>query len=552
MGARYHILKSQPPDRFFKMLTRTDVKEAKSHKLLVNRLCEKKSILITLCISLLGTAAVYATSRGGNWSSILTPVFVALSAALMVAGLRNWELGLQALLVIVIVEGAVRKWFMPSVTELVYFYKDALMVIILVGYYRQHHKSPFLIKRHLKIFYIVLALFATYALAATILPGGPHLLVGLLGLKAYCLYMPLAFIVPRAFASKEKIIGFLKWYSLIVLPVAAIGTMQFLDTNQRSALNRYAVNEDVSGRATDIATFYSSSGENFVRVTSTFSYVSGLSTYLPVMFALLLGLTSLYSIRHLSRTLKALYYTALGAVVVTSFMTGSRASVLAIAVVAVMFYCFASMRNLFRRLQHIAIVGVLIYVASSLLFPQAFDAFYTRAFSGDSRMNEGLSRISGAFDLPVKEASYAGAFGYGIGLTQNAIPTLTKKLNIRVTDNAIPIAVEGEPGRVMLELGVIGYTLYTLLRFVLLLTLCRICMMIRDTEAKILAIATLGALIFPLLIGGAVVSHTQNVYQWFLIGLTLALLNQERLLLHTRTAANEPIAFRPAQQLSAT
>lgn len=40
--------------------------------------------------------------------------------------------------------------------------------------------------------------------------------------KAYCLYIPLALITPRAFPDKERLIGFLKWYMLIVVPVATI------------------------------------------------------------------------------------------------------------------------------------------------------------------------------------------------------------------------------------------------------------------------------------------------------------------------------------------
>jgi hypothetical protein len=533
------------------MTSRAAAIETTSYKLLALRLREKKSILITLVLSFLGTAAIYISSKGGTWIGIIAPGFIILGAVLLVAAFRNWELGLQSLLVVVIIEGAIRKWFLPSASELVYFYKDALMVIILVAYKRQNRKTPFLIKSQVKIFSMLAALFAIYTVAAMIIPGGPHFLIGLLGFKAYCLYIPLAFIVPRAFATKDKIISFLKWYLLIALPVAAIGAMQFLDTNQRSVINRYAVSEEASGRATDIATFYSSSGENYVRVTSTFSYVSGLSTYLPVMFALLLALTSLYSLRHMSRAVRALYYAALGAVVVTAFMTGSRSSVLAIAIVAVIFYCFASNKNLFRRLQHVAMVGVLIFVAITLLFPQAFDAFYTRAFSGEDSVNEGLSRMSVAFDLPVKEAAYAGAFGYGIGLTQNAVAALVKKLSLNVGDNPIPIAVEGEPERVMLELGIIGYSLYTLLRIVILLTLCRVCRLVRDPEAKLVATATVGALVFPLLVGGAVVSHTQNVFQWFLIGMTLALFNQERVSLHLRRPP-EGDGFRPAQQLSIT
>lgn len=533
------------------MSKRIGSKKSASYKLLADKLREKKSILITLVVSFLGVVLIFASSKGSSLGSIIAPVFLAVSAGLIIAAVRNWEFGIRALLVVVIIEGAVRKWFLPSASELVYFYKDVLMVVVLIGYYKQRGKSPFLINRHLRIVSLTLSLFATYAVAAVIIPGGPHLLIGLLGLKAYCLYIPLAFMVPRTFDTKEKVTNFLKWYSLIVLPVAAIGAMQFLDSNQNSSLNRYVAMGETSGKPADIAIFAGSSGDYYVRVTSTFSYVSGLSTYLPVMFALLLGLTSLYSMRHMSRWVRSLYYVALGAAVVTSLMTGSRASVLAIAVIAVVFYCFASTRNLFRRLQHIAIVGMLVYVAITTLFPQAYDAFYTRAFGGEERVNEGYSRMSGAFDFPAKEASYAGAFGYGIGLTQNAVPTLIKKLNMKIADNPIPMFYEGEPGRVMLELGLIGYSLYSLLRVVLLFTLCRICMMIRDPESKTLAIAILAALIFPLVLGGAVVSHTQNVYQWFLIGMLLALFNRDRLSLQARPV-NEASAFRPVRQPSFT
>jgi hypothetical protein len=533
------------------MLNRTGSKQATSYKLLADRLRERKSILITIAVSILGTAAIIAAAKGSGLAGVLAPVLLAVGAGVILAAFKRWEFGLQALLVIVIIEGAVRKWFLPSASELVYFYKDVLMLVILIGYSRQRRKSPFLIKRRMQIVSIVIAIFAIYTVAATIIPGGPHLLIGLLGLKAYCLYMPLVFIVPRAFPTKEKLVSFLKWYSLIVLPVAVIGAMQFLDKDPNSTLNRYATVGETSYKMVDIAVFSNSSGDFYVRVTSTFSYISGLSTYLPIMFALLLGLTSLYSIHHLPKTVRALYYIALGATVVTAFMTGSRASVLAIAVVAVVFYCFASKKNLFSRLQHITVIGILIYAAFTTLFPQAYDAFYMRAFGGEARMNEGLSRITGAFDLPVKEASYAGAFGYGIGLTQNAVPALMKKLDLRVADNPIPVVYESEPGRVMLELGVIGYSLYTLLRVVLLLTLCQVCMMIRDPESKVLAIAIMGALVYPLLIGGAVVSHTQNVYQWFMIGMMLALLNQERLSLLIAPPIKS-VVFSPVHQLRAT
>jgi len=482
-------------------------------------------------------AAVFLATRAPGALAPLDPVLLVLAPVLVVLAVRNWERGIKTILVVIIIEGAVRKWFLPSFSELVYFYKDILMVATLIGYVRRRHKTPLVIKRRLKVLFITMGLFLLCALASLGMPGAPHPLIGLLGLKAYCLYIPLAFITPKAFPDKEHLIRFLKWYALIVLPVAVIGVMQFFDSDRQSTLNRYAVGEQAPARATDIAVFATSSGNYFVRVTSTFSYVTGLSVYLPIMFAVLLAMTSLYSKRGLKRGSKILYYSALGATVVTAFMTGSRSAVLSMGIVAVIFYLFTSGRQAIRRMQQIAVAGVILFVAFTSFFPQAYDAFYNRSFGGEERVNEGWSRIVGSLSLPINEASYAGLLGYGIGLTQNGVPALMKRLGMADQDNPVPIGSEAEPGRVTLELGIIGFVLYTLLRLILLITIFRIAFAIRDRESKILAFAATAALVMPLVVGGAVANHTQNVYQWFLVGIVFALYNAERLQLRSGAQA---------------
>ena len=103
------------------------------------------------------------------------------------------------------------------------------------------------------------------------------------------------------------------------------------------------------------------------------------------------------------------------------------------------------------------------------------------------------------------------------------------KLNLPFVGEKIPIYYESEPGRLMLELGIVGYVLHLFLRLGIFFTLLFACFSIRDAESKSLAIAAVAALIFPLFIGGAVTQHTQNVYQWFLVGIPLAMLNAEKL-----------------------
>lgn len=511
------------------MVSEIATRQTLPRRLLMKGGGENKSVIVALVIGSLGVAAIFFATRAPGALAGLAPVLLVLAPVLVILAVRNWERGIQIILVVVIVEGAVRKWFLPSASEFVYFYKDVLMVATLIGYIRKRRKTPFVIQRRLRVLLIALGVFLLYTVLSMGLAGEIHPLIGLLGMKAYCLYIPLAFITVRAFPDKDRLIGFLKWYALIVFPVAAIGVMQFSDTNQQSALNRYAIGEQVPGALTSIAVFETQSGSYFVRITSTFSYVSGLSVYLPVMFALLLAMSSLFSKRGLSRGSKILYYSALGASVVTCFMTGSRGGVLSMVLVAVIFYFFTSSRQTVRRLQQIAVVGVILFVAFTSVFPQAYDAFYNRAFGGEERVNEGWSRIAGALSLPINEASYAGLFGYGIGLTQNGVPALMKRLGLAEQDNPLPVGTEGEPGRVTMELGLIGFVLYTLLRLILLITVFRIAFAMRDRESKILAFAAASALVMPLVAGGAVANHTQNVYQWFLVGVVFALYNAERL-----------------------
>lgn len=488
---------------------------------------ENKATLITLIASLAGVILTYIATHLQGIVGGIEIILIVAALALIFKSLRDWTFGIKTLLVVVVIEGAVRKWFMPSVSDLVYFYKDILMLVVLFGYFKKSGRTPLVIKGQLKSVTLLLGVFVLYTLGSMGLPGGPHPVIGLLGFKAYCLYIPLAFLTPRAFPNKDELMRFLKWYLLLVLPVAVIGVMQFLESNPQSTLNRYAVNEEVTGRAS-IAMFGTASEVYYVRITSTFSYITGLTVYLPVMFAMLLAMTSLSARQNVTRNIKLLYYGAVGATVVLAFMTGSRSCVLAIVVIAAVFYFFTAQRNTFRRLQQVAIVGVILYFALTTLFPQAYDAFYNRTFGTEGRMNEGWERVTSILNLPIEESSYAGLLGYGIGLTQNSVPALMKRFEIP-DDNPIPIPYEAEPGRVMLELGAAGFFLYTLLRLMLLIMVFRMAFMIRNLESKLLAFAAAASLIVPLLAGGAITTHTQNVYQWFLIGVVWTLLNAERL-----------------------
>jgi hypothetical protein len=490
----------------------------------------KISSALVACILI--TVLIFAATKISGFSSFISPLVVIAGAALLFMAWRNWEFGIQALLVIVIFEGAVRKWFLPSASDLVYFYKDFIMLASIIGYLSRRNKTPLLIKGQLQILLVIISVFLVYAIASLANPSIPHPLVGLFGLKVYCLYIPLAFMVPRMFSSRQKLIDFLRWYLLLALPVIILSVAQFRDADVGSSLNRYAWNQEASesgNEASGIAAFEDSSGNTYVRVTGTFSYISGLVVYLPVVFAMLLGLAEINSSKSLPRLHRWFTYFALAAVVATAFMTGSRSSILYLAVILLIFYAFTSLKRLKGRLFQIAFGGVLVYLALTAVFPEALDAMKNRALGGDEQVAEGQGRIADLFSLPVDEAVLAGAFGYGIGTTQNSVPSLMNQLNLQFSGERIPIGYEGESSRVMLDLGVIGYLLYLLLRIALLTTLWRICLAIKDYDSKSLAVVALSVLTIYIFVGGAVVNHTQSVYQWFLVGVCFALMNAEKL-----------------------
>jgi hypothetical protein len=346
------------------------------------------------------------------------------------------------------------------------------------------------------------------------------------------------------FTSKEKLTKFLKWYLMIALPVVVLSMTQFLDSDSTSTLNRYAWDEQTIaafGSDMNVAIFQDSVGDNYVRVTGPFSFISGLAIYLPTVFALLLGLISQGSMRNLPKTFGWIYHIILAAIVAAAFMTGSRGAMVTLGVITLIFYGFSLKNNLIRRGRQAALGGLLVYVLLAVFFPQAFDALYTRAFGGEEQLAEGQGRIEEAYRFPFNEVAYAGAFGYGVGATQNATPVLMRKLDLPFMGEQIPIYYEGESGRVMLELGVVGYLLHLFLRLSIFGAMLRACFSIRDPESKSFAVAAFAALVFPLILGGAVTQHTQNVYQWFLIGIPLAMLNSERMAKQNSVSASAAV-----------
>lgn len=424
-----------------------------------------------------------------------------LGAAALFWGFRRWRDAIQAVVVLLVLEGALRKWVFPGAQDLVYFGKDVLLLGAYAGYLQDRSRPRVAVPRLLAS---MLAAGAVLGALQVFNPRLPTPLVGLLGFKAYFFYVPLAWIVPAVFSAPALLFQRLRQYLLLAIPIGVLSAAQFLSPAD-SVLNAYAR----SGGG-GVSTFGSST---HVRVTATFSYISGYSSYLLAVVMLVLALLAANKWR--IRGNIALYLclvSALGGL----FTTGSRGPLLMLALLFPVYLWLSLAREaqrdavLGRILLGLGLVAALVNQVGS----DAIDAFYGRAAgSGDM-----VERVVNPFVQPVSLIYPAGLLGFGIGATHQTAEAVTRGIEpfSWLGDNR----VEDEPGRVMLELGPFGFFFIYFVRVYLVLKALEQVFRLRTSFGR--AIATSCALFFLAhLPGGVVFNVTADVYYWYFAGLLL-------------------------------
>lgn len=456
---------------------------------------------------------------------IIRILLLALGCAAIGWSVRQWRLAIQVAMVLLVFEGAIRKWLLPGAQDLVYFAKDALFLGAYVGFLRGRSRRWPLPQA--PILYAALAAAIGLGLFQVLNPMLPNVLVGVLGFKAYFFYVPLLFVVPGAFRDDEELARFLKRYVLIVFPVVLLSLAQFFSP-AGSVLNTYAQPTE----SDSISTFGSS---KFVRTTGTFSYISGYTSYLLVITILILIILTTTRWRFRGNLV---VFAALGMVLLGIMMSGSRGPIVLLALVFPIYWWLAVVRErqsgqTFVRL----LLGMGLLVAGlSSAGDQAVTAYSQRAAStGDI-----FGRMTFPFVSPVHMLPYAGLFGFGIGATHQAAKALTGGVENPWLVNVTP---EAETGRVMLELGPVGFFFVYLVRLLLAAFAFRQALRLRTLFHR--AVATSALLFFLVQIpGGVIFDVTAGVYYWFLAGLVFLAVRLDRQAVLARAAS--PAARRPA------
>lgn len=435
------------------------------------------------------------------------------SGAALLWSVRRWRQAIKVGLVLLVFEGALRKWVFPGAQDLVYFAKDVFFLGAYVGYFR--HRGALRVRPP-----AIPALYAGMLFAALLgslqvfNPNLPNLAVGLIGFKAYFFYMPLLFVLPAVFADDKSLYQFLRRYMLLAIPVGLLAVAQFFSPST-SVVNRYAWNASDSGY---IATFGSST---YVRVTGTFSFITGYTSYLlamSVLFLILLGLGR-WRLRG-----NLLLYAALGLTLLGMLMSGSRGPVFMFALLFPLYWWLALARErgsgstIGRLVMGFCLLGIFVFWTGE----DAIGAFVGRARGA----TDVRARVASPLRSPYLLLPDVGLVGFGIGATHQSAPTLAPRVPPYSWLRGLG-AVEAETGKVLLELGPLGFLLIYFIRIYLAIFAFRQVFRLRTRFHRALAVA---AFLFLLaqIPGGVVFDVTAGVCYWLFAGLLATAMRLDR------------------------
>lgn len=439
-----------------------------------------------------------------------TLLYIGAAAATIIImwSFNKWRLAVKAALVIALLEGALRKWVFPGGQELIYFLKD----VFLVGAYIRFFLAPDLDVRATKLRapYMLVILSCMFLMPATLNANIGSALLAAYGLKIYVFYIPLMFMMPYLFRTQEEMVRQMTWYALLAIPICLLGILQWR-SGASSIWNVYADQQAMD--QTGATTF--GFGER-VRVTGTFSYITGHTTFVIFFATLTVALLSLKEVRWKW----LLMLVSLPLLAGNAMMGGSRASLFTIGLVVAGFAVASMSGKIGSNKNYTAMLvgGLAVCAAGTLYFFGEALNHWTLRYQGGQAAGETVAyRV---FQMPVdaiKKSFKEAAFnGYGIGATHPAPEAIRNKLRIPAPRRKAPV-FDTELGQVLAELGVFGWAGWYFMRVALIFVLIGSYRRCPPGPIKpfILAAALISV---PFLALSVVLNHTANILLWSLIG----------------------------------
>ena len=411
----------------------------------------------------------------------------------------QWRWSMYFFFVWLLVEGAFRKWLLPSLATLLIFVKYAVVIGPFMLCWLKNKASfsyPFV---PIVFFYFFWGLIEFFNWSAT-----SDLRIFLVGLMIHYAFITLIVTVPALLNTKEKVLNFFRWCAFLSIPILLLGVYQYsLPPNHY--LNKYV------GDSSNFVAGYMGK----VRIISTFSYIAPFGQYLVI----LLGALMVLILQEKNRLLSTLYYGCFVLAWLNVFMTASR-GVFAVSVLLTLGFIILSISRYntlwYKFVQRIVIVGVLT-VVTFVFSPsgqQSFERLTKRFTKGVSIRVYNMVRLA--------RLQNAGLLGYGIGTEFQGIARI---LDIR---KKFDVSFENEKDRLVAGIGFVGYSIVMVMRVVIMIWVWGVFFKTKNYSLRIILIFPVACLTQGVVLGGVIYNFMANAHYWFSVGLTISVLRIKR------------------------
>ncbi len=356
--------------------------------------------------------------------------------------LRHLKTGVWLYFLLIIFEGALRKWFLPFLSTPLLIIRDPIAIWVIITALNKKILQP---NNYITaIFVLSLISFVT---AVTV--GHGNVAVALFGLRILLVHFPFMFAIGAIFTA-EDVIKIGKATLWIAIPMVILNGLQFYSP-QTDWVNKGVGDDEGAG-------FRGALG--YFRPPGTFSFTNGNALFFGFVASFVF-----YFLLHSNRINRLLLTGASIALIASIPLSISRSLSFTVAICG-----FFMLMTLSRKPQYagrviIGLIGVLILfiIVSRLAFFQtaseAFISRFTSANESEGGLVEGViaDRYFGGMIGAITNSYRTPFFGYGLGMGTNVGAQL-------LSSKATFLISEGEWGRLIGEMGLLIGLLVIFLR----------------------------------------------------------------------------------------
>jgi O-antigen ligase len=423
--------------------------------------------------------------------------------------IRYWRPMVPIILFYSLIEGGIRKWGLPEYQAQIYLIKDVVLIFVYFGWLLDR-RSAWIDPPKLYTFKYLLAILVGYLILQFANPNAPSVLLSIVGLKNHLVYVPLMFVIPHILDTKEKLQKFLIIFAVTSIFIAGLGLYQFTQPYDAFVNTTLSHEEGVSVGASTYGDQFSG---QYVRTSSTFSFLGGFVTFLTIVIPFLLALIFSKGLRGW-RTYAV--YLALIIAFGATFTTGSRTSVLIALTSVPLIFLLATLRRLITvtSFLRLLVMGTILFALGSVLFQDAITGLLYRAENSDST----IVRFMSPFVETIGAFQVSPLFGTGMGTNSNAAATVMGSGYFYWLDGNF---FELESARILQEIGLLGFILSYIIRFYLVIMALQY--MARHRDPLYVGICIACMIFFLIHIVLFVVNNpTAGLYYWAMAGMVLA------------------------------